>query len=196
MPFHLLERWSGPCGSAPLRRGGMPFGPHLRPSRGMARWAGFLAALLIIGSAGAQAEAKTNIRLGAVENVALLPWGVVMPARIDTGAATSSLDARNISIRGKKVEFNLPPQYGGRRITLPIYKWITIKSAETQERRPVVILELCIGSKRVKTHMNLNDRANVKYPVLIGRNTLKHGFLVECGTSYCSQPSCPEVKPR
>jgi hypothetical protein len=157
-------------------------------------WAALVAVIFLFGSAGGQAEAAEKIKLGAVENVVLLPWGVLMPARIDTGAATSSLDARNLITRGKTVEFNLPPQYGGRRISLPIYKWKTIKTAEAQERRPVVIMELCIGSRRVQTHVNLNDRANVKYPLLIGRNTLTHGFLVECGTSYCTQPSCPEVK--
>ncbi len=119
-----------------------------------------------------------------------------MPARIDTGAATSSLDARNIVLKGNEVEFNLPPQYGGRRVSLPILKWKTIKTAEAQDRRPVVVIELCIGSRRVRTHVNLNDRSNVKYPLIIGRNTLMHDFVVECATSYCTQPSCPEVTPK
>jgi hypothetical protein len=153
-----------------------------------------LAVVISITQGAVLAQAEEKVRLGAVENVVLLPWGVLMPARIDTGAATSSLDARNLAVKGKMVEFNLPPQYGGRRIILPIYKWKTIKTAEAQDRRPVVIMELCLGSRRVRTHVNLNDRANVKYPMLIGRNTLTHGFVVECGTSYCTQPSCPEVK--
>jgi hypothetical protein len=168
----------------------------LHPARKTAIRAALLAVIVSIGSADAQAEAKEKIRLGAVENVVLLPWGVSMPARIDTGAATSSLDARNLVIKGNMAEFNLPPQYGGRRVSLPILKWKTVKSAEAQDRRPVVVVELCIGSRRVQTHVNLNNRANVKYPLLVGRNTLTHGFVVECGTSYCTQPSCPEVKPK
>jgi hypothetical protein len=159
-------------------------------------WAALFAMIFFIGSAGTQAEAAEKIRLGAVENVVLLPWGVLMPARIDTGAATSSLDARNLTVKGKMVEFNLPSQYGGRRVSLPILKWKTIKSAEALDHRPVVIIELCIGSRRVRTHVNLNDRSNVRYPLIIGRNTLSHDFLIECSTSYCTQPSCPEVKPR
>ena len=95
-----------------------------------------------------------------------------MPARIDTGAATSSLDARNLTVKRNMVEFNLPQQYGGRKIRLPMDKWKTVKTAEALERRPVVFIEMCIGSKRVRTRVNLNDRSNVKYPLIIGRNTL------------------------
>ena len=158
------------------------------------------AALLLvifgIGSGIVPADAKEKIKLGGVENVVLLPWGVSMPARIDTGAAVSSLDARNITVKGKTVEFYLAPQYGGRKIALPVARWKTVKSAEAQDRRPVVVIELCIGSRRVRTHVNLNDRSKVKYPLLIGRNTLIHDFVVECSTSYCAQPSCPEVTPK
>ncbi|MDD1751319.1 MAG: RimK/LysX family protein, partial [Methanothrix sp.] len=178
MRFHLPERAIRLRGISLVQRTVSP--PHVRLSAFPARapWAALLAVLFLIELTGAQAGAKEKIRLGAVENVALLPWGVVMPARIDTGAATSSLDARNLVIKGKTVEFDLPPQYGGRRITLPLYKWKTIKTAEALDRRPVVIMELCIGSRRVRTHVNLNDRSNVKYPLIIGRNTLSHDFVI------------------
>jgi hypothetical protein len=158
--------------------------------------AALLSVIFLIGPGITPAETKGKISLGAVENVVLLPWGVTMPARIDTGAATSSLDARNIAIKGDAVEFNLPPQYGGRKIRLPLLKVKTVKSAEAKDRRPVVMVEFCIGSKRILTRVNLNDRSNVKYPILIGRNTLMHDFVIDCGTSYCTQPSCPEVAPR
>ncbi len=158
--------------------------------------AALLSVLFFIGPGSAPAATREKVRLGAVENVVLLPWGVAMPARIDTGAATSSLDARNIAIKGKTVEFNLAPEYGGRKISLPLLKLKTVKSAEAKDQRPVVIVELCIGSRRVRTRMNLNDRSKVKYPILIGRNTLMRDFVVDCGTSYCTQPSCPEVAPR
>jgi hypothetical protein len=141
----------------------------------------------------ASAETKEKIQLGAVENVVLLPWGVTLPARIDTGAALSSLDARNLIIRGNTAEFSLPEKYGGQQIRLPIVKWKTVKSAEMKEKRPVVVVELCIGSKRIRTEVNLNDRSNVKHPLLIGRNTLALDFIVACDESYCAKPSCPEV---
>jgi hypothetical protein len=155
-----------------------------------------LSVIFFIGAGVTPAETNEKIKIGTVENVVLLPWGVTMPARIDTGAATSSLDARGLTIKGETVEFNLPQQYGGRRIRLPILKWKTVKSAGTKGKRPVVVIELCIGSKRIRTHVNLNDRSNVKYPLIIGRNTLTRDFVVECSTSYCAQPTCAEVAPK
>jgi len=154
-----------------------------------------MAAIFLTGPEARAAVAKEKIKIGAVENVVLLPWGVTLPARIDTGAATSSLDARNLTVKGKTVEFKLPDQYGGRQIRLPIVKWRTVKSAHATSRRPVVVVELCMGPVRVKTQVNLYDRSNVQYPMIIGRNTLRRDFLVECGTSYCTKPSCPEVTP-
>jgi len=138
----------------------------------------------------APAEMKEKIQLGAVENIVLLPWGVTLPARIDTGAAVSSLDARNLAIKGETAEFTLPEEYGGRHIRLPIVNWMTVRSAETKEKRPVVMVELCIGSRKIRTEVNLNDRSRVRYPLLIGRNTLKNGFIVACDESYCAKPSC------
>jgi hypothetical protein len=155
-----------------------------------------LSMIFIVAPGVGSGASREKIRLGGVENVVLLPWGVTLPARIDTGASTSSLDARNLIVKGKMVEFTLPPQYGGRQIRVPLLKWKTIKTSEATDQRPVVIMELCIGSRRVRTHMNLNDRSNVKYPLIIGRNTLVHDFVVECSTSYCTKPSCPEVSPK
>lgn len=185
-----------PCGTSPARDGAPPPVAGMPILGKIILKAALLSALFLIAPWGESVEGKEKIKLGAVENVVLLPWGVTMPARIDTGAATSSLDARNIAVKGNSVEFSLPPQYGGRHIRLPLLKLKTVKSAEAKDLRPVVIMELCIGSKRVRTRMNLNDRSKVKYPVLIGRNTLMRDFVVECGTSYCAQPSCPEVAPK
>lgn len=196
MNFHLPERKIRLCGASLFLRAVLPAGVRLPALGKVAMRMALLAAIISTTQGAVPVRAAEKVQLGGVENVVLLPWGVQIPARIDTGAATSSLDARNLAVKGKMVEFNLPPQYGGRRIILPIYKWKNIKTAEAQDRRPVVIMELCIGSRRVRTHVNLNDRANVKYPMLIGRNTLTRGFVVECGTSYCAQPSCPEVKPK
>jgi hypothetical protein len=163
--------------------------------RTLSKAAVFTLVLLLL-TGGAPVEAKDKLRIGTLENVVLLPWGVQMPARIDTGAATSSLDARNLTIKGKMAEFNLPPQFGGRRISLPIVKWKTVKSATAKVRRPVVVVEMCIGDRRIRTQVNLIDRSSVTYPLLIGRNTLMRDFVVECDTTYCTRPSCPEVSPK
>ena len=131
--------------------------------------------------------------LGLVEDVVLLPWKIRLPARIDTGAALTSIDARDLVVRDNVAEFRLPEKYGGQTLRLPVVGWRTVKSAEAKERRPVVELHVCVGSERLRIKANLNDRSKVKYPMLIGRDVLRHGFAVNCMRSHCLMPSCPEL---
>ena len=131
--------------------------------------------------------------IGEVEDVILLPWGVKLPARIDTGAATSSLDARDLTIKEDTVEFKLPVKYGGMPLCLPVVGWKYIRSSEARERRPVVEMEFCLGPKRMRAKVNLNDRSTVKYPLILGRNVLKEDFIVDCKQSNCLTPTCPEA---
>ena len=146
----------------------------------------FLFDLRIIG-------AEEKITIGLVEDVILLPWSVKLPARIDTGAATSSLDARELTIQDNMADFKLPDKYGGLQMRLPIIDWRYVRSAEGRERRPIVEMDLCIGPKKLRIKVNLNDRSMVKYPLIIGRNALKEYFVVDCMKSNCLPPSCPEV---
>jgi hypothetical protein len=154
----------------------------------------FLSVLfMILLSIPVMAGADEKISIGLVEDVILLPWGVKLPARIDTGAATSSLDARELKIHDNIAEFKLPKKYGGAQLTLPVVGWKTIRSAESRERRPIVEMELCVGPKRLLINVNLNDRSVVKYPLILGRNVLKENFVVDCMHSHCLPPSCLEV---
>jgi len=141
---------------------------------------------------GGRVKAEEKIPIGLVEDVIILPWGVKLPARIDTGAATSSLDARGLTIKDNIAEFRLPKKVGGLRLRLPIIEWQTVRSAEARDRRPVVEIEICLGSKQLRTQVNLNDRSKVKYPLIIGRNVLTENFVVDCMKSHCAPPKCPE----
>ena len=157
----------------------------------------FITALvLLIGLFLECSDGKEQIIIGCVEDVVLLPWEIKLPARIDTGAAISSLDARDLSIKDDFAEFRLPKQYGDLQLRLPIVGWRTIRSAEAKERRPVVELELCIGPKRIKTRVNLNDRSRVKYPIILGRNVLTNNFIVDSTKMHHLKPFCPETVPQ
>ena len=157
------------------------------------RWIFLLFFVTFYWGASDVLHAREKIVVGEVEDVILLPWGIKLAARIDTGAALSSLDARELKVEDGFAKFKLGKQYGGMQLRLPIIDWLDIRSSETSERRPIVEVELCIGSKRVRTRVNLNDRSKVRYPLLIGRNTLKENFVVDCMQERCSPPSCPEV---
>jgi hypothetical protein len=139
-------------------------------------------------------NSSRKIMLGAVENVALLPWEILLPARIDSGAATSALDARDIKLLpGDEVEFKLAPGYGGQLVRRHLKGWRTVKSSNgITERRPVVMMELVLGPRRFSTPMTLTDRSNMEYPLLIGRKTLGRQFTVDVTRSHLTEPEVTE----
>ncbi|MDD3846698.1 MAG: RimK/LysX family protein [Syntrophorhabdaceae bacterium] len=126
--------------------------------------------------------------IGAEEYVTVMPYGFTIPARVDTGAATTSLDARNMSVKGSVVTFTLPARWGGSTITLPIIDWRHIRTSKSREKRPVVEMELCIASKRLRARVNLNDRSHMRYPMIIGRNVITGNFLVDTSQSFTTLP--------
>jgi len=148
-----------------------------------------LAALLCLAPAGAWAEEK--LRIGGVEEI-LLPWGERLPARIDTGAALSSLDARGIRVQGEMVRFRLPRKYGGRRLTLPIAYTEVFKTSGGREERPVVVIEICLGPRRIRGLFNLKDRRRLRFPLLIGRDILRGNFEVDVSRDRALPPACGE----
>ena len=141
----------------------------------------------------AMVRAEEKVTIGTVEDVFLLPWKVKLPARIDTGAAKSSLDAQELKVHEDRVEFKLPRKYGGLHLRLPIIEWRHVRTPEGLERRPVVELEICLGSSRIRTLVNLADRSMVKYPLILGRNFLKENFVVDVKRRRTSKPNCPDI---
>ena len=84
-------------------------------------------------------------------------------AKIDTGATRSSVDIKLAS----KLKLG------------PVIKSKMVKSAHGNRLRPVIEAEVLMAGKRIKSEFTLADRTHMKYPVLIGVNVLKNGFLVD-----------------
>jgi hypothetical protein len=174
-----------------IRNGLKRFQTHpAPPSAGLI----FLFVSIILLLPSEMGNAGEKFKIGQVEDVVLIPWRVRLPARIDTGAVTSSLDARELKVKNNMADFKLPRKYGGLRIHLPVTGWQGIRSADFRERRPVVEITLCMGAMLLHIEVNLNDRSTVKYPLILGRNALKDNFVVDCSQSHCLPPSCPEAK--
>lgn len=112
-----------------------------------------------------------------------------VPAKIDTGARTSSLHAEVIDeverSDGKYVRFAV--DWGGVRheceaIHVDV-RGITSSNGETQQRY-VIKTQLRIGEIDFKTEISLADRSDMKFPMLIGRSALRRRFLVDSGYSW------------
>jgi ribosomal protein S6--L-glutamate ligase len=93
-------------------------------------------------------------------------------ARVDTGAKYCSLHVDNIDVNGDFVKFSR----GDITYKVPISKMVKIRHASIGDavRRPVIKLDISVrGLRANQVEFTLNDRSNMKYEVLIGRNALE-----------------------
>ena len=153
--------------------------------------------LVFMGLLTQTIHAAEKVLIGGVEKVALLPWGAVLPARIDTGAGISALDVRDLKLLGKSVEFRLPERYGDLLIRLPLAGWRGIKAADgPRKRRPAVEVDFCLSGVRIRTLVTLCDRSHMEYPLLIGRKALRGNpeadFIVDVSRSFIFPPNCTQ----
>jgi hypothetical protein len=135
-----------------------------------------------------------DVTIGAVEEVVLLPWGIRLPARIDTGAATTSLDVCEMSIQGDTVAFRLADRCGGQVLRLPLKTMRSVRSSSGHQVRPIVEMTLCIGRRKMQIEVNLVDRSRMTYPFLVGRNVIEKGFLVDVRQTNMLPPDCGDWK--
>ncbi len=137
--------------------------------------------------------------IGAVENVRLIPPNVVLNARIDTGAKTTSVDARNITPferEGKQwVRFDCVSDKKVYTIKKKVISTVQIKRHnKSPQTRFVVKMRITLGDVSRLIEVNLNDRDAYTYPVLIGRNFLRDNFIVDIAKRYRFKPKKYEKK--
>lgn len=122
-----------------------------------------------------------------------------IPAKIDTGARTSSLHARVIEEFQRDGEsfVRFAVDWNGVRhqceaIHVDV-RGITSSNGDTQ-RRYVIKTPLKIGDTQVRAEISLADRSDMKFPMLIGRSSLRRRFLVDSGHSWLQSPSAKKNK--
>jgi hypothetical protein len=133
---------------------------------------------------------------GWIEQAALMPSGIVLKAKLDTGAKNSSLDAKDMQFFTKDeqqhVHFKVKNKAGESvEIIEPVLRHIDIKRhfGRSQER-PVIMLSICIGKVLKEVAVNLVDRSGFNYPLLIGRSYLSKDFLIDASLKYQLEPAC------
>lgn len=157
----------------------------------------FVAVIVGFGLITAAQEAASERTIGWIEHVRIQPESLVMRAKIDTGADNSSLHASNMrvyQVNGEQmVRFDVENRDGEMaRFELPLVRMAQIKrrgGAEPLER-PVVNMKLCIGNTLQVAEVNLADRGNFQYRMLIGRSYLGDQFVVSSSKTHMTEPSC------
>lgn len=128
--------------------------------------------------------------IGAVEPIYLLPMKSAFDARIDTGAVTSSIDAKDIRVferDGRKwVSFKVENRRSAEVYTFekPVLKNIKIKRAEVAERRLKVMLPVRFGGRQFSTEFTLATRDDFDYQALVGRNILTGKYIVDTSLAH------------
>jgi hypothetical protein len=164
---------------------------------GLRRLYGLVLPLAIFGVVtawGTNVEAESKKTIGSIARLTVVNAELTFPARIDTGAQSCSLHVEKIEIKdahdrrtrnvGKRVRILLKGEDGKTRwIESTIAKAVKVKSSSLKageyDHRYKVRLTLKWKGFEKEVLVTLNDRTDMEFPLLIGRNFLRGDFLVD-----------------
>ena len=135
--------------------------------------------------------------LGYIENAYIGNSALMMSAKLDTGADSSSVYAQDMRIEESDggqdwVHFRLTGDDGRTiRYKKKIVRFVLIKlkTGGTIER-PVVSFDLCIGGIKSDAVVNLADRSEFDHPLLIGREFLAPKIAVSSAQTHMADDDC------
>lgn len=140
------------------------------------------------------AHSETNLAgrrlVGPVAKVAEAESEMQFIARVDTGAKTCSLHAAEKKIEGaskymednlgKIVRFRIENRRGESQwLERPIAEVREIRTSEGEEMRYLVPMQLACQGVQREVLVSLNDRSQMNYTMLLGRNFLAGEFVVD-----------------
>ena len=151
-------------------------------------------------SSDAEPPSSGMLLVGELEEVWLENLGLALPARIDTGAETASLDARNIEVferDGRRwVRFEILHPVSGEPVPMErrLKRMVSIIQANSPEaeRRPVIKMGITIGHISQTAEFTLSDRSHLDYQVLVGRNILQDVMVVDVSRKHIAPYQLPD----
>lgn len=122
-----------------------------------------------------------------------------IPAKVDTGAFSSSVHAKDISVDDHNIlSFELlggHPLFGSMAHRVQAEEYTTvdiINSFGHREQRFKVKLKVKLGPKTFHAYFTLSDRSKMTYPILIGRSLLNDRFIVDSAESGVDRAALKE----
>jgi hypothetical protein len=122
-----------------------------------------------------------------------VPW---IKAKLDTGARSSALHAFDIEElagdgTGDRVRFRVRPWQKSEEdvvvVECPVHDRRSVRSSSGHtEERVVVLLDVELFGRTVTAETTLTNRDQMGFRMLIGRETLRQGFIVDPGGSFLS----------
>lgn len=131
--------------------------------------------------------------VGQVETIRVHELEMDYQARIDTGAATTSIHATDVQVIGEDSDSDDMRDHLGEMVKFTsvnekgekatykgkIIKVSKIRNAQGVERRYAVKMDLGWNGEHKRVAVNLRDRSKLDYKLLIGRNWLSGDYLVD-----------------
>jgi len=127
--------------------------------------------------------------IGRTEKVNIPQLGLFnIPAKIDTGAYRGSIhatDIKEVDESGVKIlKFKLfdetHSEYKDKNYSFNNYKIHKFKAATVDSHNRFVIPVIMeIAGKKIDIELSLNDRKEMRNPILLGRRSLKKHFLID-----------------
>lgn len=156
--------------------------------------------LLTVYSNSAWSKDPARIIAGWVEKVRIDDLDFDIKAKLDTGARTSSINARNIKSFKKDgerwVRFTLVLKDSKDKeyeieMEKPRSRRTNIKNHDGEhDKRHVVDFEVCFNNRIYTTEFTLADRREYIYDVLIGRQFLKKTAIIDPKKIFLTTTKC------
>lgn len=119
-----------------------------------------------------------------------VPW---IKAKLDTGARSSALHAFDIEelvgVDGDRVRFRVQPWQESADdsvvVECPVHDRRLVRSSSGHsEERIVVLIEVELFGRTITAETTLSNRDQMGFRMLIGREALRQGFVVDPGRSF------------
>ena len=128
-----------------------------------------------------------------------VPW---IKVKLDTGARSSALHAFDLEeLPGERVRFSLHPwqdtDADATTIECDVHDRRVVRSStgHTQERI-VVLTQIALAGRVVESEVTLSNRDQMGFRMLVGREALRQGFLVDPARSFMAGRAPKEIRRR
>jgi hypothetical protein len=158
---------------------------------------GLLAWTAGFSAPGLAAELQT---VGWIERARLGAEGVLVSAKLDTGADSSSLHATGVRWMtrddGDWVAFDVIGADGTKaHFERKVVRVVRVKRVgASPQKRPTILMGVCVGKVFRLTEVNLTDRTGFNQEFLVGRRFLENHFLVDSSRTNTVEPACAEAR--
>ena len=132
--------------------------------------------------------------IGKKEKISILDLELFdLDAKVDTGADSNAIHCDDIRIDNDGfVHFHLldeiHPSYHTKEMKLPLHSIKKVRSSNGElQERPSIKVTVEFFGKKYKTIVSLTSRADMKFPMLIGRKFLSGKFLVDVEQEYIAK---------